>query len=237
MSDTLTHCGHPAACISSAAEGTAYCAWCADVARAQADLRSEEIRADASLLRAERAETERDAGTDPIDTAWCEGQATAARVRDGDSTHPRDLCPYDQGDTRRRWWWRGYFSESRLARATVADLERDEAMDILGAGREYLARDKGADLEHPPELPTGLVERARHVVEALAAETQGHDEARQENRRLRRALACYADPAEWHAAHGEPWRLRYNSSRSDDHGWAEATAALGRDPEQDKDND
>ncbi len=52
--------------------------------------------------------------------------------------------------------------------------------------------------------------------------------------RLRRALAHYADPAEWHAAHGEPWRLRFNSSDLDDHGWAEAAAALGRDPEQDE---
>ena len=57
-------------------------------------------------------------------------------------------------------------------------VERDEAMEILAAGREYLARDGGADLERPPELPTGLVERARHVVEALDAETQGHDVAR-----------------------------------------------------------
>ena len=116
-----------------------------EVLRLRADLRSEEIRADASLLRAERAELERD-------------EARTMMVE-------------------------------AIERQKRAEAERDEAMAILGAGREYMARDKGVDLEHPPELPTGLVERARHVVEALDAETQGHDEARREIRQHRAALS------------------------------------------------
>jgi len=45
VSTDTQHCGHPAACISSAAEGTSYCAWCEDVAQAQAE------RDDADTLR------------------------------------------------------------------------------------------------------------------------------------------------------------------------------------------
>ena len=146
-----------------------------EVLRLRADLRSEEIRADASLLRAERAEAERDTDTDTdtddIDTAFRMGVASAS---DELGTLPpplREECPYPRDDTRRRWWLRGYSYEARLHRAMAAKIERDEAMEILGAGREYLVRDGGVDLVPPVELPTTLVERALHVVEALAAES------------------------------------------------------------------
>jgi hypothetical protein len=60
--------------------------------------------------------------------------------------------------------------------------ERDTALEILSAGRLFRS-----DLT---EEPTTLVERAKNVVTALAAETAGHNEVRQTLTETQRALAA-----------------------------------------------
>jgi len=51
---------------------------------------------------------------------------------------------------------------------------------------------------------------------------------RQERDRLRKALSVYADPTEWHYTSGGGWRLLFNSTDEDAHGWERARRALGR---------
>ena len=159
MSTDMQHCGHPAAAIAHAAEGTAYCAWCADVARAQAD------RDDA----------------DTLDTAWRRG-AAAASYEIGPPTPPREECPYPEDDTRRRWWLRGYSYEARLHRAMVAEIEHDEAranLTVLAFSvRDALARGT---------TPAVRIAR-RDLADAVAAVVVERDEALADAERLRQAI-------------------------------------------------
>jgi len=179
--NTPTHCGHPAACISQAAEGTAYCAWCEDVARAQA---------------------ERDTDTDPINAAFVAGAGAHSNDLERAIFSPpvRSECPYPRDDTRRRWWLRGYSHETWLRRAMVAEIERNEVsadLTVLAFSvRDALARGK---------TPATRIAR-RDLADAVLAVVVERDEALTAAERLRQAIRAHV--AESNAVHEQVVRER-----------------------------
>ena len=66
------------------------------------------------------------------------------------------------------------------------------AMLELDAGREFAVIEGGVTLASPREIPTNIVARAHTVAVALAAESQGHNEARERINKLHTALAFAA---------------------------------------------